>query len=139
MNMFMGLFVGIGPYSVKNKLFLGKRIKETIFILLDIQVWLQKAVTNTLNEYRSDHNNHSTLLFYFLLFLFQQQSSNWSYKRVFILRNILSQVHYFFWPSRLAKCGSRYYCEMLTVLKSRTPAAEAFRSPNMNSRLITQN
>lgn len=67
MNMFMGLFVGIGPYSVKNKLFLGKRIKETI------QVWLQKAVTSSLNEYRSDHNKHSTLLFFFLLFCFNSK------------------------------------------------------------------
>lgn len=96
-------------------------------------------MTSTLNAYRSEHNNNS-LLFYSFSFLFHSNSnSNWSQKRVFIPRNILSQVCYFFWPSVLAKCGSCYYYEMLTVLKSRTPAAEAFRSPNRNCRLITVN
>lgn len=134
MHMFMDLFVGTGPYLGVS----GKQDKKN-----PIQVQLQKAMRSTLNEYRSDNNNHSTLvsiLFFFLLFVsFQQQSSNWSCKKVFILRHILSQVHYFFWASRLAKCGSCYYCEILTVLKSRTPAAEAFRSPNIDSRLILQN
>lgn len=55
MPVFMGLFVEVGPYSVENKLFLGNRKKP-------LQVRLQKAMTSTLNEYGSDHNNNYKLL-----------------------------------------------------------------------------
>lgn len=61
---------------------------------------------------------------------------------MFIPRYILSQLLPFL--AKLAKIWCVllclfYYCEMLTVLKSRTPAVEAFRFPHRHDRLITVN